>query len=66
MPPGENSRDFRTVLFMQHPAKNALDRASPSRSFVACAECFSNLFLRRRGASRSRPVFQFVAYVPRV
>ena len=46
------------VFFVQHPSRNALWRGFPRGSFVACARSFGNLTARRRGASRSRPVFK--------
>jgi hypothetical protein len=45
------------VLFVQHLSENALQQAARSCSFVACARSFGILVMRRRGASRSRPVF---------
>jgi hypothetical protein len=65
MPPGENSRDFRTVLFVQHPAKNALNRPFPRSSFVACARTFSNSYQCDGGGHpKVVPCFQLVRLRP--
>ena len=53
----QKSLNHVCVLFVQHLSENALQQAARSCSFVACARSFGILVMRRRGASRSRPVF---------